>query len=501
MRSGLRKNIPIKTKKNILTLFEPSLNTGEGFFNTVNRSQTVSAEEHNTVGTIGLSWSQIKKRPRDAFHEIWYRIKNDKPFVLLGKHRESEDGVYIYFNRVVIWTPSKVNGKWKVTDADKVINNSNAFYPKQYQSYQNFLKAIRTQTGVDFDQVKYSGEGKGRFPADAVFQIQFMTPAGSSPRQTINSSWLLKDGKIYSPSRHGIGGATRSQATGVAMSWGKLGWVANNIDTSYTLNEPTATEKGEADFISDFNQQLEQIADANGGRGLNVKIGGTTFDNIVGVNKVAGTGKADLAFVAVQGGKLVEVCWASHKEGDTAKDFGQWGGFTKPKNLYNVDSTIKEFVDYCHMIVGIGKPYDFTKMSSGVTIGMMIEGGNYAGLRKYTVYGPEWQGSFGKEKCNVVLQGNPSLSKSGNTATLSMDGHLHEYPNEMTGDYEPVLMCIKKASTENILAGVGRADSGGKPGAKIQGARFVISPKGGRTVTHWVKKDRNGNLYLDPPVV
>jgi len=467
----------------------------------MNRNQTVSAEEHNSVGSVGLTWGEIKKRPKDFFQEVWYRIKHDKPFVLLGKHRESEDGIYIYFNRVVIWTPSKVNGKWKITNNDKLINKQTAFYPKTYKSYQGFLKAILKNLQVDFDQTRYNGEGKGRFPADAVFGIQFMTPAGGKePRQTIQSSWLLKDGKIYSPSRHGIGGATRSQATGVAINWGKLGWVANNIDTSYTLNEPTATEKGEADFISDFNEQLEQVADANGGRGLDIYLGGKKYDNVIGVNKVAGTGKADLAFVAVQGGKLVEVCWASHKEGSTAKDFGQWGGFTKPKNLYNTDATIKEFVDYCHKIVGIGKLYDFTKMSSGVTIGMMIEGATYAGLRKYTVYGPEWQGSFGKEKCNLVLQGNPTITKSGAVARLGMDGHLHEYPTEMTGDYEPVLMCIKKASTENILAGVGRADSGGKPGSKIQGARFVISPKGGRTVTHWVIRDSTGKLKLDRPV-
>ena len=43
-------------------------------------------------------------------------------------------------------------------------------------------------------------------------------------------------------------------------------------------------------------------------------IGGTVFENIIGVNKVSGTGKADLAFVSLKDRKL-EVCWVSHKKG------------------------------------------------------------------------------------------------------------------------------------------------------------------------------------------
>ena len=51
---------------------------------------------------------------------------------------------------------------------------------------------------------------------------------------------------------------------------------------------------------------MEEVAGANGGRGLDMDIGGTVFENIIGVNKVSGTGKADLAFVSLKDRKLIE---------------------------------------------------------------------------------------------------------------------------------------------------------------------------------------------------
>ena len=443
-----------------------------------------------TSGTTGLSWAQITKRPNDVLDEIFARMDGDHPFVLMAKHTDSDDGVYIYFRQLVVMTPryDKVKKSWDKKDYTAV-----RFQVKKIASVSNLKSYIKQQTGLDWDNLNtpIDPANPNSTWAKAPVKIQFSSGQGLGSR-TINSGWILKDGTIYGNSSQGLGGKP-PKGTVRGVKWGKLALLSEPpLNIPITLNYPTSTEQGESAFISDFNSQVEQVAGANGGRGLDMDIGGTVFENVIGVNKVAGTGKADLVFIALQDRKLVEVCWASHKKGSQAKDFGQWGGMTE---LYNTDATVKEFVDYCKKIVGVGKFFDFTKFSKGATIGMKIGGSQYANLRKYAVYGPRHTGTFGPEKCNVVLQGDPTITYGTSHSTLSMSGHLVNYPTEMTGPYEPVLMCIKKASTENILAGKGRADFG------VQGARFSIFPYGENTrVTHWVIKDSKGNLKLDRDV-
>jgi len=398
--------------------------------------------------------------------------------------------VYIYFKQLVVMTPSydKIKRSW-----DKRNYTASRFFIKSTASVSNLKANIKKETGLDWDNLNTPidpGNPNSTW-AKAPVKLQFSSGQGMGSR-TINSGWILKDGTIYGNSSQGLGGKP-PKGTVRGVNWGKLALLSEPpLNIPITLNYPTSTEQGESAFISDFNSQVEQVAGANGGRGLDMKIGNTVFENVIGVNKVAGTGKADLVFIALQNRQLVEVCWASHKKGSAAKDFGQWGGMTE---LYNTDATVKEFVDYCKEIVGVGKFFDFTKFSKGATIGMKIDGSQYANLRKYAVYGPQHTGTFGKEKCNVVLQGDPTITYGRSHSTLSMSGHLVNYPTEMTGPYEPVLMCIKKASTENILAGKGRADFG------VQGARFSIFPYGENTrVTHWVVRDSTGKLKLDRPV-
>jgi len=452
---------------------------------------TASQNPPQTSGTTGLSWAQITKRPNDALDEIFVRMKDDHPFVLMAKHTDSDDGVYIYFSQLVVVVPRYDIAKksW-----DKRNYTATRFQIKNRGVTVSSLKAnIKKSTGLDWDNLNTPidpGNPNSTW-AKAPVRLQFSSGSGMGSR-TINSGWILKDGTIYGNSSQGLGGKP-PRGTVRGVNWGKLALLSEPpLNIPITLNYPTSTEQGESAFISDFNSQVEQVAGANGGRGLDMKIGNTVFENVIGVNKVAGTGKADLVFIALQNRQLVEVCWASHKKGSAAKDFGQWGGMTE---LYNTDATVKEFVDHCKDIVGVGKFFDFTKFSKGATIGMRIDGSQYANLRKYAVYGPQHTGTFGKEKCNVVLQGDPTITYGRSHSTLSMSGHLVNYPTEMTGPYEPVLMCIKKASTENILAGKGRADFG------VQGARFSIFPYGENTrVTHWLIRDSTGKLKLDRPV-
>ena len=417
----------------------------------------------------GLTWSHFSKRYDQCLRSCYERMKNDKPFILLDKNKESEDGVHIYFTKIGFNIPAKNGASWK-----KVDNAFIDFEPKRFSSYKKFKEGIEEATSLN-DKSEL---------LDAPVRVNFYTSRTKNTASSINSGRVLKDKDF---------GGKPPAGTVRSIYWGKLGFMVNELGITYTLNYPTATEDGEADFISSFNKQLEEIAGANGDRGLNMDIGGTVFENIIGVNKVSGTGKADLAFVSLKNRQLIEVCWASHKKGSKASDFGQWGGVTQ---LYSKNNTVKEFVDYMHQVVGRGKIWDFTQMGA-TTFGMKIDGPTHSNLRRYAVYGPNHsQTSFGPEKCNVVLQGNPIINYSKTHSTLDMSGHLVKFGVEMTGDYEPVLMCIKKASTENILKGVGRADKGGKTDGGIQGARFSIFPGGGRTVTHWVEKNRQGQYIV-----
>lgn len=452
---------------------------------------TASQNPPSAEGSTSLSWSQITKRYNDVMDEIFIRCKHKHPFVLLAKHRDSDDGVYIYFTQVLIMVPTwnKDKKKWEKFRTEQFDLGGGGI-----GSVARFKQLVAQRTGLDSRTLATANvAGPGAPPYNkAPIKFQFATSKSPNLAQTINSSWILKDGTIYGNSNQGLGGKP-PRGTIRQVKWGKLAFLSEELGINYDLNYPTATEDGESAFISDFNSQLEQIAGANGGRGLDMKIGNTVYTNVIGVNKVAGTGKADLVFVALQNRQLVEVCWASHKKGSQAKDFGQWGGMTQ---LYKTDRTVKAFVDYMKEIVGIGNIVDFTKFDSGITIGMKIGGAAHADLRKYAVYGPKHSGPFGKEKCNVVLQGDPIITYGKSHSTLSMSGHLVNFPTEMTGPFEPVLMCIKKASTENILKGEGRADMG------VQGARFSVFPYGEKTrVTHWVEKDSDGNLFLSTPVV
>jgi len=454
-----------------------------------------SYQEHNTSGTVGLSWGQIKKRPVGFINEVYYRMKNEKPFVILGKHADSEDGVHIYFNRLIIIAPAwnKSKNKFEHTNKTKSVSAANTFEVRRYSSPDNLRLAIREQTGVDFynlddDEADYNW-------LKAPMLIQFTTRGNPSLRTTINSGWILKDGEVYGTDPQGFGGGGSKSTKVRNVNWGKLKFLTDpprqlGVGLPYVLNYPSPKESGEADFISSFNAQVKEKAGANGGRGITMEIGNWTFDNIVGVNKVSGTPKADLAFVSLNDRGLEEVCFASHKMGNEAKDFGQWGGMS---DLYLTDPEVQEFVNFCKKLVGVGKAFDFTKFTKGVTIGMKIRNDN---LKKYSVYGPRWQGSFGPEKCHVVLQGDPIVHypKGASKGRLDMTGHLASWPTEMTGPYEPMLMCMKKSSTERILAGTpDRSDF------DIAGARFSIYPAGGRNITHYVITDRTGPK-LDRPI-
>jgi len=420
------------------------------------------------AGGKGLTWSEFSKRYENNWRVIYDRIKNDKPFTLLDKSNLSVDGVHVYFKMVGISIPDEVNGRFKKS------NIFIEFQPKKFVSFANFYSGKNGLLRQIYSAIQ---NNPSKF-SNAPFSINFYTSTSKTPATSINSGRVLKDVDFGGKP---LTGQTRN------IFWGQLKYYADNVDTSYTLNYPTATEAGEADFLNTFNSNLNEILVANNLSSIDLQIGTKTFSNIVGVNKVEGTVKADLAFVSLQNGKLVEVAWCSHKMGSYASDFGQWGGVTHFSR--GTFTELDEFVDYMKQVVGVGKLYDLSKMGP-TTFGIEV---NDVNLEMQSIYGKFYGRSEGPSNCTAVLQGTPSLSKLGAKYKLNMSAHTHMNGDKMTGSYEPLLMLIKKAASEKIadpsVKGV-RSDYG------IRGARVSVYPRGGRTVTHIVSKNRQGQFVI-----
>lgn len=423
------------------------------------------------AGGKGLTWGEFSKRYEQCWRVIYNRIRNKQPFILLDKNRLAEDnGVEIYFRMVGISIPDPVGNRWKASNTYIELN------PKKFTSFKNFfegkdspipmLTALMNANPNEFDK--------------APVKINFYTSTTKSAANAVNSGRILKDNGLGMDV--GFGGRIQSSQSRT-IDWGKLKYYVDNIDNSYTLNYPTATEQGEADFINTFNRALDDLKVPM----IDLQIGTKTFENIVGVNKVEGTVKADLAFVALQNRKLVEVAWCSHKMGSYATDFGQWGGVTHfPRGTF---TELDEFVDYMKQVVGVGKLYDLSKMGP-TTFGMEVKDVN---LEMQSIYGKFYGRAEGPSNCTAVLQGTPSIRKVGNKYSLHMSAHIHMNGHRMTGSYEPLLMLIKKAASEKIadptVKGV-RSDYG------IRGARVSVYPRGGRAVTHLVQKNRQGQFTI-----
>lgn len=422
-----------------------------------------------------LSWSEFKKRYEANLRHVYTRIKNDQAFKLIEPDAavarlrgQMADGITFFPTGllVVMPQPSRKTGNLRRSEIDfeKVI------YPKKFNTFKAFHTAVK----------KYIIPGVERESPQS-YPVRMFLVKGQT---LVEFTKVVKDADF---------GGVLPKGEKRNLYWGKLGELVDKVDSTYKLNDPSPTEQGEADFIDDVNRMITAILEEQHIPSLSLKIGDDTFDNIVGVNKVPGDVKADISFVAIHGKKLIDVGFYSHKKGRRAKDFGQWGGTVY---LYKNNDAVKGFVDYMHSIVGTNKLYDFTKMGP-TTFGLVMEGPALRNARMTAIFGKDWNTSqHGPSNCHGLLQGHPRINLSGSSYVLTMSGHYEKNGNELTGDYFPAMMLMKKASSENIAAGIGRADKGGKPDGGIPGGRFSIYPQGGRTITHVV--ECKNNKWTDP---
>lgn len=237
------------------------------------------------------------------------------------------------------------------------------------------------------------------------------------------------------------------------------------VTSVYKLNSPSPKERGESDFINSINSIITQP--------MNLMIGSTTYKNICGVNKVAGTPKADLVFVALERNKFVEVCFVSHKMGKTEKEFGQWSGVTQSAG--GSIANAKQVTDFIKQVRAT-KEETFDKMKATFTIIKKIEGSDGDVLKKRSMYGPDFGSKRGRDNVDFLLQGTPSI-RGGK---LLMSTSLHPNGVAAKGGFDPCLMVYRKGTT------------GDRDQFDIPGARFTISPIGGRKANFII--DSKGKL-------
>jgi hypothetical protein len=251
----------------------------------------------------------------------------------------------------------------------------------------------------------------------------------------------------------------------------------NGLAGKYTLNSPSPTESGERDFINEINSKIKKP--------ITIVIDGKKFSSIAGVNKVAGTPKADLVFVAYNESSksFSEVCYVSHKKGSTYKDFGQWSGISPSAGASIFDHPLTQ-----KFIQDVQNHADATfnnkKITATFTIVKEIQGKDAEALKMRSMYGPNYGSkSRGQDNIDFLLQGNPSLVKvgtSGEVFKLTMSGSIHKNGDEMSGGFVPAFMAYRKGSTGD------RSQFG------VNGGRFVIQPVGGRRADFII--DQKGRL-------
>jgi len=209
----------------------------------------------------------------------------------------------------------------------------------------------------------------------------------------------------------------------------------HKLDDTYKLYSPTPTERGELAVITDLNAQLKEL-----NHPITVKVGTKTFENIYGVNKIAGTPKADLALVTYDkgSGKFKNVCFISHKMGTSAKDFQQYSGITtkadgsKAGSISN-NPVVLKFLD------------DLTVVHEDITrkkqrYHRIIKSDDLIGK---SIFGPKYGSTtYDEDNIHVIGQGDASFVKNGASYKLTFSADA-EYNGDVshfkTGGYTAII--------------------------------------------------------------
>jgi hypothetical protein len=221
--------------------------------------------------------------------------------------------------------------------------------------------------------------------------------------------------------------------------------------TGYKLNAPSPTERGETAVMTELNKAFHEI-----GKPVTVTVGKYKFVNIVGVNKVFGTPKADVALVQWSPAtrSFTDVCFISHKMGSAAKDFQQYSGISttadgsKPGAI-SKDSAVVEFLQAIS-----SKPVYNAIVKDKKRFGQIVKSPKLIGK---AVYGPEFGSTkLGIDNIHCIGQGNPKLQKGAGAYSLSFTGGMHLNGDTrpfMSGEYQAVVGARYTAGRQFEVAG------------------------------------------------
>lgn len=227
-------------------------------------------------------------------------------------------------------------------------------------------------------------------------------------------------------------------------------------DSEFSGRTQATTAQEDAQIVR-INQQLNVIFDKLGTEIIPLKVGATTYQ--VGLcESTPGTPKCDFHFRGVSG----YVGHVSHKAGDGPKAFQQWSGTSQRVEplIYNHPET-QAFINTLKEMFVNGMP-------AATTVGRKIQDEN---LKKMAVYGSGYGGVKDESNVDVTMQGILNIQSRGRYYELTCSGHKLNNGDRISGNYEPVFLGVYKGD---------RSDHG------IKGARVIIQPIGGRTISRFV---------------
>jgi hypothetical protein len=217
-------------------------------------------------------------------------------------------------------------------------------------------------------------------------------------------------------------------------------------DSEFSGRTQATTAQEDAQIVR-INQQLNVIFDRLGSEIIPLKVGNTIYQ-VGRCESTPGTPKY--------------VGHVSHKAGDGARAFQQWSGTSQRVEplIFNHPET-QAFITTLQNMFPNGMP-------AATTVGRRIQDQN---LQKMAVYGSGYGGVKGENNVDVTMQGVLNVQSRGTYYELTCSGHKLDNGDRITGNYEPVFLGVYKGD---------RSDHG------IRGARVIIQPIGGRTISRYV---------------
>jgi len=212
------------------------------------------------------------------------------------------------------------------------------------------------------------------------------------------------------------------------------------------IRKPSGFKAMDAEILAtnSLDEEIKKAVRENNGKGIAVKIGKFTVKDVVsaGSDHIKGDPKADIALMDSRG---KEVGFISHKKEGGAKGFSQFGGISIKSGLKHreIDSFVED----------LAKRYEGGSVSRGDALYRPLKDPK---LINASIYGPDYGGPFGRENCHCIGQGNPILTKEGNSWKLDFSESMHvngDYRFATRGKFLAVFGATYRANRRVVTAG------------------------------------------------